>query len=116
MNSMIFNPLEEFDGKFKDLHLDNTKKHLEELEGKRRRLDNGRERRDLRIGPNNEEVELRCRCHARLLHEGRGQQDTFCQVLYFEVRDNDKGVCGHCERTNHKDNFLAQRVGVQREL
>lgn len=31
MNSMIYNPLEEFDGKFKNLHLDNTKKHLEEL-------------------------------------------------------------------------------------
>lgn len=28
---MIYNPLEEFDSKFKDLHLDNTKKHLEEL-------------------------------------------------------------------------------------
>ena len=28
---MIYNPLEEFDGKFKNLHLDNTKKHLEEL-------------------------------------------------------------------------------------
>lgn len=28
---MIYNPLEEFDGKFKNLHLDNTKKYLEEL-------------------------------------------------------------------------------------
>ena len=26
MDSMIYNPLEEFDGKFKDLHLENTKK------------------------------------------------------------------------------------------
>ena len=34
MNSMIYNPLEEFDGKFKELHLDNTKKHLEELVSK----------------------------------------------------------------------------------
>ena len=31
MNSMIYNPLEEFDAKFKKLHLDNTKKYLEEL-------------------------------------------------------------------------------------
>lgn len=31
MNSMIYNPLEEFDNKFKNLHLDNTKKYLEEL-------------------------------------------------------------------------------------
>ena len=31
MDSMIYNPLEEFDGKFKNLHLDNTKKHLDEL-------------------------------------------------------------------------------------
>lgn len=31
MNSMIYNPLEEFDSKFKNLHLDNTKKHFEEL-------------------------------------------------------------------------------------
>ena len=31
MNSMIFNPLEEFDSKFKNLHLDNTKKYFEKL-------------------------------------------------------------------------------------
>lgn len=31
MNSMIYNPEEEFDGKFKNLHLDNTKKYFEEL-------------------------------------------------------------------------------------
>ncbi len=31
MNSMIYNPLEEFDEKFKNLHLENTKKHLDEL-------------------------------------------------------------------------------------
>ena len=31
MNSMIYNPLEEFDDKFKKLHLDNTKNYLEEL-------------------------------------------------------------------------------------
>ena len=31
MNSMIYNPLEEFDSKFKVLHLDNTKKYLEDL-------------------------------------------------------------------------------------
>ncbi len=31
MNSMIYNPLEEFDGKFKNLHSDNTEKYLEEL-------------------------------------------------------------------------------------
>ena len=31
MNSMIYNPMEEFDGKFKNLHLDNTKKYFEEL-------------------------------------------------------------------------------------
>lgn len=31
MNSMIFNPLEEFESKFKQLHLDNTKKYFEEL-------------------------------------------------------------------------------------
>ncbi len=31
MNSMIYNPLKEFDGKFKNLHLDNTKKYLEDL-------------------------------------------------------------------------------------
>lgn len=31
MNSMIYNPLEEFDGKFKNLHLDNTKKYFDEL-------------------------------------------------------------------------------------
>lgn len=28
---MIYNPLKEFDGKFKNLHLDNTKKYLEDL-------------------------------------------------------------------------------------
>ena len=31
MNSMIYNPLEEFDSKFKDLHLDHTKKYLDDL-------------------------------------------------------------------------------------
>jgi len=31
LNSMIYNPLEEFDNKFKNLHLDNTKKLFEEL-------------------------------------------------------------------------------------
>ena len=31
MDSMIYNPLEEFDGKFKDLHLENTKKYWENL-------------------------------------------------------------------------------------
>lgn len=31
MNTMIYNPLEEFDGKFKNLHLDNTKKHIKML-------------------------------------------------------------------------------------
>ncbi|MBR0449797.1 MAG: hypothetical protein IIX30_03175, partial [Clostridia bacterium] len=31
MNSMIYNPLEEFDSKFKNLHSDNTKKYFEEL-------------------------------------------------------------------------------------
>lgn len=31
MDSMIFNPLEEFDGKFKNLHLDHTEKYFEEL-------------------------------------------------------------------------------------
>ena len=31
MNSMIYNPLEEFDSRFKNLHLDNTKKYFEEL-------------------------------------------------------------------------------------
>ena len=31
MNSMIYNPLEEFETKFKDLHLENTKKYLENL-------------------------------------------------------------------------------------
>ena len=30
MNSMIYNPLEEFDSKFKNLHSDNTKKYLYE--------------------------------------------------------------------------------------
>ena len=31
MNSMIYNPLEEFEKNFKNLHLDNTEKHFEEL-------------------------------------------------------------------------------------
>ena len=31
MNSMIYNPLEEFDSKFKNLHLDNTQKYFKEL-------------------------------------------------------------------------------------
>ena len=31
MDSMIYNPLEEFEKKFKNLHLDNTEKHFEEL-------------------------------------------------------------------------------------
>ncbi len=31
MNSIIYNPLEEFDGKFKNLHLDNTNKFFEAL-------------------------------------------------------------------------------------
>ena len=31
MNSMIYNPVEEFDSKFKDLHMENTKKYFEEL-------------------------------------------------------------------------------------
>ena len=31
MNSMIYNPLEEFDSKFKPLHSDNTQKHFDEL-------------------------------------------------------------------------------------
>lgn len=31
MNSMIYNPLEEFDGKFKNLHLENTQKFFDEL-------------------------------------------------------------------------------------
>ena len=31
MNSMIYNPLEEFDSKFKSLHLENTKKYLDNL-------------------------------------------------------------------------------------
>lgn len=31
MNSMIYNPSEEYDGKLKDLHLDNTNKYLENL-------------------------------------------------------------------------------------
>ncbi len=31
MNEMIYNPLKEFDGKFKNLHLENTKKHFEAL-------------------------------------------------------------------------------------
>ena len=31
MNSMIYNPQEEFDSKFKNLHFENTKKHLEGL-------------------------------------------------------------------------------------
>ena len=31
MNEMIYNPMEEFDKKFKDLHLENTKKHFDML-------------------------------------------------------------------------------------
>ena len=31
MNSMIYNPLEEFDNKFKNLHSDNTQKYFDEL-------------------------------------------------------------------------------------
>jgi glutamine amidotransferase len=31
MNAMIYDPLEEFDSKFKNLHLENTKKYLEDL-------------------------------------------------------------------------------------
>ena len=31
MNSMIYNPVEEFDSKFKNLHFENTKKYFEEL-------------------------------------------------------------------------------------
>ena len=31
MNSMIYNPQEEFDSKFKDLHLETTKKYIDEL-------------------------------------------------------------------------------------
>ena len=31
MSSMIYNPLEEFDSKFKDMHIENTNKHFSEL-------------------------------------------------------------------------------------
>ena len=35
MNSMIYNPLEEFDSKFKNLHSDNTKNISRSLYGNR---------------------------------------------------------------------------------
>ena len=31
MDSMIYDPVEEFDGKFKSIHFENTKKYFEEL-------------------------------------------------------------------------------------
>ena len=31
MNAMIYNPLQEFDSKFKNLHLEHTKKYFDDL-------------------------------------------------------------------------------------